>query len=405
MRGIFNSRSLRDQFPVFSHQPQLCYLDNASTTQKPRVVIERLIRFYEQENANAHRGVYDLASEATILYENARKFVATRLNASSQEEILFVKGATEAINLVAESWANSELKAGDEILLTAMEHHSNILPWQRVASRKGVKIQICQLTPTGQLDREDFSKKLTGKTRLVAVTHLSNVLGTINPVKELATEAHRLGAKILVDGAQWIAHAPVDVQDLACDFYLFSGHKIFAPMGIGVLYGKRELLQKMEPYQLGGGMVDRVLERQSTFRPLPEKFDAGTPLIAGAVALKTALRFLDRIDWEAYHTQEQEILDFLGDEFRRLPGVRYLGDNKNKAPIFSLHCDQVHSHDLASFLGSRKIAVRAGHHCAQWLLSAFDVGQTVRASFSLYNDLEDAKRLLENIRAGLHLFS
>lgn len=397
--------SIREEFPIFRHNPDLVYLDNSATTQKPRCVLDRLEHFYEWENANARRGVYGLSETATVRYEKARAAIARQLGAEFPEEVVFVRGATEAINLVARSWGGRFLSAGDEILISAMEHHSNIVPWQQIALERGAKIRICGLTQPGDLDLDDFEKKLSGSTKIVALTHASNVLGTINPVRKIVAMAHRFGAKILIDGAQFIAHRPINFRDLGCDFYVFSGHKVFAPMGIGVLVGRREILDQMPPYQTGGGMIERVERDHSTFRGLPEKFDAGTPPIAGAIALQTALEFLGTIDGEAAQEREDEVRHFLEEELACLPSVQYIGRSRSKVGVFSIASTTVHSHDLASFLASKNIAVRAGHHCAQLLLPVFRIQHSLRASFAIYNGMDDAKKFMAALREGLKLFS
>lgn len=393
--------NLKALFPLFQNHPELVYLDNAASTQKPRSVIDRLLRFYTEENSNVRRGVYHLSEQATIHFDEARQNIANYLNASAPEEIIFVRGATEAFNFVAQSWGGTFLKAGDEILLTAMEHHSNIVPWQEVAQKTGAKVQVVGLLPDGELDREDFACKLSEKTKILALTQASNVLGTINPVKELVKEAKRFGAKVLIDGAQWVPHGPLDVQDIGCDFYGFSAHKAFGPMGIGILYGKREILEQMPPYQTGGGMVIKVQPDHSTFRPLPEKFEAGTQNIAGAVTLSSTIDFLRTIDWQTHHQETAQIRAFLEEEFQKIAGLKYIGNAKNKVGVFSISLNDVHAHDLATFLGTKEIATRAGNHCAQLLLPYFGITQSLRASFAVYNTLEDAQKFISALRDGI----
>lgn len=393
--------NLKALFPLFQQHPELVYLDNAATTQKPRSVIDRLLHFYTEENSNVRRGVYHLSEQATIHFDEARQNIANYLNASAPEEIIFVRGATEAFNFAAKSWGETFLKTGDEILLTAMEHHSNIVPWQEVAQKTGAKVQVVRLLPNGELDREDFARKLSRKTKILAMTQASNVLGTINPVKELTKEAKRFGAKVLIDGAQWVPHGPVDVQDIGCDFYGFSAHKAFGPMGIGILYGKREILEQMPPYQTGGGMVIKVQPDHSTFRPLPEKFEAGTQNIAGAVTLSSTIDFLRTVDWKAHHQETAQIRAYLEEEFQKIAGLKYIGSAKNKVGVFSISLNDVHAHDLATFLGTKEIATRAGNHCAQLLLPYFGITQSLRASFAVYNTLEDAQKLISALRDGI----
>ncbi|MDR3117121.1 MAG: cysteine desulfurase [Puniceicoccales bacterium] len=397
--------ALARQFPLLVARPGLAYLDNAATTQLHGSAIGRLCRFLGEENATVHRSACALGSDATVAYAGARASVADYVGADMAEEIVFVRGTTEAINLAARCWGKAFLGPGDEILASAMEHHSNFLPWQELARERGASLQCCAVTANGELDREDFEKKLSERTRLVALVHVSNVLGTVNPLEELIRAVkRRTGAAVLVDGAQRISSGPIDVKKLGCDFYAFSGHKAFAPMGIGVLYGRMALLDDLPPYQFGGGMVERVGPERSAYKKSPEKWEAGTPNVAGALALQSALEFLRTIDWQAYAGHCQKIRTLLEEGVKALPGVRILGNSPEKASIFSFASDRVHGHDIAAALASRDICVRAGHHCAQPLHAAFAVPASCRASFSLYNTLEEGERLLDGLRWALSRF-
>ncbi|MDR2029907.1 MAG: cysteine desulfurase [Puniceicoccales bacterium] len=404
MENDFPAAALARQFPLLVARPELAYLDSAATSQLHESVIERIVRFYREDNATVHRSSCPMGSEATVAYAAARKFVAQYVNAADATEIVFVRSTTEAINLVANSWGRTILRPGDEVLLTAMEHHSNILPWQDIAKRQGAGLRLCAITAAGEIDRDDFLQKLTERTKMVAIGHVSNVLGTVNPLDELIPQARRVGAAIFVDGAQRVASGPIDVQRLGCDFYALSGHKAFAPMGIGVLYGRCPWLKTLPPYQLGGGMVDRVSMDCSTFREPPEKWEAGTPNVAGALALRSALEFLRSIDWKSYDHHCASIRSRMDDAVRSLPGVRILGSPEKKTAIFSFVSDRVHAHDLATALSTKGICVRAGHHCAQPLHAAYGVPASCRASFSLYNAEEDCDRLIDGIRWALDYF-
>ncbi|TSC72693.1 MAG: cysteine desulfurase / selenocysteine lyase [Parcubacteria group bacterium Gr01-1014_38] len=396
---------LRAQFPILSRnmrgQP-LVYLDNASTTQKPQRVIDAEAQLYETLNANVHRGVYELSEQATEAYVAAHEAVARFINARSAEEIVFVRNATEAINLVASSWGVEHLKRGDQILLTAMEHHSNIVPWQEVARRTGAELRWVECTADGRLDLDDLHSKLTDRVRLVAVTHVSNVLGTVNPIAEIIREAHQVGARVLVDAAQSISRLPIDVQAFDADFLVFSGHKMYGPTGIGVLFGRRELLEAMPPYIRGGDMVKTVTREQATWNDLPWKFEAGTPNIAGGVALEETIRFLSEIGMERLWAHEQALVAHALPRLRNVPGLTVLGPQA-RVGIFSFTMNSIHSHDLASFLDERGIAVRGGHHCAQPLLTSLGLTECARASVGLYNTAEDLNRLVSALEEAHRL--
>ncbi|NYT61154.1 cysteine desulfurase [Alcaligenaceae bacterium] len=388
-------------FPILSRPVQgrrLAYLDNGATTQKPAAVINAEREFYEQSNANIHRGVHWLSQHATDLYEQGREQVRQLLNAARHEEIVFTRGTTEAINLVAYSWGLSVLKQGDEILITGMEHHSNIVPWQLLCERTGAVLKVVPVTDSGELDMNEYRALLGPRTRLVGVTHISNALGTINPIADMVRLAHEAGAKVLVDGAQAVAHQAVDVQALACDFYAFSGHKLYGPTGIGALYVRYDILKDMPPWQGGGDMIHTVSFERSTYADVPQRFEAGTPNIAGVVGLGAAIRYVRGVGLEAIARHEQALLDFATAELALLPGIRLIGTAARKAGILSFVVDGIHPHDLGTILDTEGVAIRAGHHCAMPLMTRYGIPGTARASLALYNTQEDINALM----AGLH---
>ncbi len=386
-RGAFDVTQLRNDFPILArrvHGKPLVYLDNAATSQKPCCVIEREARYYAETNANIHRGIHCLSQEATDAYEAARDSVRRFINAARREEIVFLRGTTEAINLVAASYGQ-RLKPDDEILITGMEHHSNIVPWQLLCERSGAVLRVAAINDAGELDMESFGQQLGPHTRLVAITHVSNALGTINPVREMTDLAHAHGAVVLVDGAQAAPHLAVDVQALDCDFYAFSGHKLYGPTGTGVLYGKAALLDAMPPWQGGGDMIRQVTFARSTWNDLPYKFEAGTPNIAGGIALGAAIDYLEGIGLDAIAAHEDALLRRATARAADVPGLRLIGTAHEKAGIFSFVLDDVHAHDVGTILDSEGVAVRTGHHCAMPVMDRFGVPATVRASFALYN--------------------
>jgi cysteine desulfurase/selenocysteine lyase len=391
-----NTSQIRELFPIL-HQDinghPLVYLDSAATSQKPISVIEAVKRYYEHDNANVHRGVHTLGSRATDAYEGARDKVARFINAKSSEEIIFTRGTTSAINLVASSYARSVCKKDDEIVITPMEHHSNLIPWQQAAKATGATLKYIPLQADGSVNLEDVKKTITAKTKMVAITYVSNVLGVVNPVKEIAEIAHRHGAKILVDGAQSTPHMKVDMQDLDCDFYAFSGHKMCGPTGIGVLYGKKALLNNMEPMEFGGEMIDHVDLYNSTWKELPWKFEGGTPIIAGAVGLGAAIDFLLDIGLDAIDQHEKKIVSYAMEKLTAIEGLSVYGPPNNRAGLITFNLGDVHPHDLATVLDAEGVAVRAGHHCCQPLMRWLNVSSTARASFYLYNTEEDVDRL------------
>ncbi|MDR2664349.1 MAG: cysteine desulfurase [Puniceicoccales bacterium] len=402
----YDSAAIAAHFPLLAARPGLIYLDSAATTQRLGTVLARLERFYREENSNVHRGTYALAATATEAYESARRAVAGYVRASRPEEIVFVRGTTEAINLVARCWSSRSVGAGDRILVTAMEHHSNFLPWQRAAAERGAQFCVCGLTAEGELDREDLRRLLAGgRTKLLALAHVSNVLGTVNPIKEIVAEAHGAGALVLVDGARRADSGPIDVADLGCDFYAFSGHKMFAGTGIGVLWGRKELLEEMDPYQLGGGMVETVTEESHACRPLPEKFEAGTPHIAGALGLHCAVEFLENFPWDSYAAHRHAIGSYLEPALREIPDLQLLGNPRERAGVYAVAHGRVHGHDLATALATKNVCVRAGHHCAQPLHRSLAIPASLRASFSIYNSLDQAKKFVETLRWAIRVLA
>ncbi|HEX9191728.1 MAG TPA: cysteine desulfurase [Candidatus Deferrimicrobiaceae bacterium] len=399
---------LRGDFPILKQKiggKPLVYLDNAATTQKPRAVIEAVRRYYTTSNANVHRGIHVLSERATRGYEGARVRVARFLNAREEREIVFVRGATEAINLVAQSFLRPLVRKGEEVLVTAMEHHANIVPWQMVCAQTGAELRVVPVDDTGVADPEAYREMLSPRTRMVAVTHVSNAIGTVNPVREMIAVAHAANVPVLVDGAQAVPHMKIDVQELGCDFYVFSGHKVYGPTGIGALYGRAEHLESMPPWQGGGDMILRVTFGKTTYNRIPHKFEAGTPDIAGAVGLHAALDYLDGIGREAVAAHERELLECATEAVGEIPGVRLVGTAPAKAAILSFTLEGVHPHDLATILDHEGVAIRAGHHCAMPLMDALGLPATARASFALYNTRSDVESLAAGIRKAREVFA
>jgi cysteine desulfurase / selenocysteine lyase len=382
---------LRDQFPILEtkvHGKPLVYLDNAATSQKPLQVIRKMEEYYTSLNSNIHRGAHYLAEKATIEYENAREFIAQYLNAKPCE-INFVRGTTEGINLVAYTFGEQNIGKGDEIIVSYLEHHSNIVPWQMLCERKGAMLKVIPVTESGELDMDAYSALLTDKTKLVSVNYVSNSLGTINPVKEIISKAHAVGAKVLIDGAQAIPHKKVDVVDLDCDFFTFSGHKVYGPTGIGILYGKEAILEAIPPFHGGGEMIKTVSFDGTTYNDLPYKFEAGTPNICGGIVLGEALRFVDSVGIEKIAAHEQMLLEYATEKMQDIEGIRFYGTAKNKASVISFLIDGVHPYDLGVLLDKQGIAIRTGHHCCQPLMNHWNIEGTCRASFALYNTTEE----------------
>ena len=401
----FSVHAIRELFPALRQQvygKQLIYFDNGATSQKPQVVLDTLQKYYALENANIHRGVHYLSQQATTAYEQARRTIQTYIGAKSPDEIIFTKGTTDAINLVAFSFGEL-LKAGDEILITAMEHHSNIVPWQLLCERKGCVLKVVPITKKGELDLDAFDTLLNERTKLLAITHISNTLGTINPVQGLIQKAHRVGAKVLLDGAQSIQHLQIDVKQLDCDFYCFSGHKVFGPTGIGILYGKEEILEKMPPYQGGGDMIAKVTFERTTYNTLPLKFEAGTPHIAGAIGLGSAIEFLNGLDLEAAAAHELELTKYAQGILDTFEGLHIIGEAKNKTSVVSFTIDNMHPFDLGTLLDKQGIAVRTGHHCTQPLMDFFQIPGTVRASFAFYNTKEEIDTFVAALERSMQI--
>ncbi len=404
----FDVNRIREDFPVLSQTVNgkpLVYLDNGASSQVPNLVIERGAKYLAEEHSNIHRGVHYLSQHATTAYEAAREKVKRFINAKEAKECIFVRGCTEGCNLVAYSYGRKFINEGDEIILSQMEHHANIIPWQVVAEEKGAKIRVIPMNERGELIIEEYENMLNERTKIVAITHVSNSLGTINPVKEMIATAHKFGVPVFVDGAQAVPHFPVDVQDLDADFYTFSGHKMFAPTGSGVLYGKKEWLDKLPPYQTGGGMIRTVTFEKTTYAPIPEKFEAGTPAIAANIGLGAAIDYLNSIDFEAAALYEHELLEYATEKLSAIEGVRIIGTAKEKASVLSFTIENVHPHDIGTILDQQGIAVRAGHHCAQPVMQFFDVPATARASFAFYNTREEVDKLADAVQKVIEVFA
>ena len=403
----FDIQSIREDFPILSHQvynKPLVYLDNAATTQKPRCVVEKIENGYYNVNANIHRGVHFLSQEATEAHEEARRTVQRFLNARSSNEIIFTRGTTESINLVASSFTDECMSAGDEVIVSVMEHHSNIVPWQIQAAKKGISLRVIPMNDKGELLLDEYRKLFTEKTRLVAVTQVSNVLGTVNPVKEIIAIAHEQGVPVLVDGAQSTPHMKVDVEDLDAEFFVFSGHKIYGPTGIGVLYGKEEWLDKLPPYQGGGEMIATVSFEKTVFNELPFKFEAGTPDYIGSTALAEALHYVEKIGMDRIAAQEQDLLEYATAQLKQIEGMRIFGEAADKGAVISFLVGNIHHYDMGMLLDRLGIAVRTGHHCAQPLMQALGIEGTVRASFSFYNTREEMDVLVRGIERVRQMF-
>lgn len=387
----FSIEKIRAQFPILERSvngKKLVYFDNGATSQKPQCVIDEINAYYSFENANIHRGVHFLSQEATTKYEQARETIQQYIHAKESCEVLFTKGTTDSINLVASSFGET-LQKGDEILISYMEHHSNIVPWQMLCERKGLVLKVIPIHDNGELNLEAFEKLLSEKTKLLSITHVSNTLGTINPVNYLITKAHSVGAKVLLDGAQSIQHFPINVQDLDCDFFAFSGHKVFGPTGVGILYGKKEILEATPPYQGGGDMISKVTFEKTTYNELPHKFEAGTPHISGGIALGKAFEFLSELDIKAVMNYEHALLKYAEEKLTQIDGLKIIGTAENKASVVSFVIDGIHPFDAGTLLDKQGIAVRTGHHCTQPLMDLFQIPGTIRASFAMYNTLEE----------------
>ena len=406
--SAFDVARIREDFPVLKQMVNgkpLVYLDNAATSQKPQSVIDSLVRYYTTENSNVHRGVHALSQLATEDYDAARSKARQFLNAASDQEIIFVKGTTDGINLVAHSYARQHLGPGDEIIISTMEHHSNIIPWQVLCQEKGAHLRVIPINDAGELLFDDYERLLTNRTKLVAITHVSNVLGTINPIEQIVEMAHSRGVPVLVDGAQAVPHMPVDVQKLGCDFYVFSGHKICGPTGIGVLYGKSDLLEAMPPYQLGSEMIKSVTFERTIYNDLPFKFEPGTPHIAGAIGLGAAISYLSDIGMDQIYAYESELLRYGTERLSAIGGLTIIGTANQKGSVLSFVMDKAHPHDIGTILDAEGIAIRTGHHCAQPLMERFGVPATARASLAFYNTKEEIDVLVKGIDRVIEVFS
>lgn len=408
LEQTFDVERVRNDFPILRERVNgkpLVYLDNAATSQKPQVVINALTSYYSGKNANVHRGVHFLSEGATAMYEAARVKVKEYLKAPRSEEIVFVRGTTEGINLVAHSYVRGKLNKGDEVLISGMEHHSNIVPWQIVCDEKEAKLKVIPVDDRGELVVNDFGRLLTDRTKFVSIVHVSNALGTINPVKEIIVAAHARGIPVLVDGAQAVPHMRVDVQDLDCDFYVFSSHKLFGPTGVGVIFGKVKLLESMPPYQGGGDMIKSVTFEKTVYNDLPYKFEAGTPHIAGVIGLGSAIDYLQQLDWHALGSYEHDLLTHATDALTAIDGLRIIGTAMEKASVISFVLENVHPHDVGTILDGEGIAIRTGHHCAQPVMERFGVPATARASFAFYNTAEEVEVLVKALEKVKKVFS
>lgn len=403
---MFDVNNIRKDFPILSQKvrgKQLVYLDNAATTQKPQVVIDAINKYYSEQNSNIHRGVHFLSQQATTAYEDARKKIQQFINAPKSEQIIFTKGTTDGINLVAHSFGKAFVMPDDEIIISALEHHSNIVPWQMLCEDRGATLKVIPINQKGELLLEEFKKLLSPKTKLVAVNHISNTLGTINPIEEIITLSHVVGAKVLIDGAQAVAHTKVDVQQLDCDFYVFSGHKLFGPTGVGVLYGKEELLNAMPPYQGGGDMIKTVTFEKTEYNVLPHKFEAGTPNIVGGIGFGTAIDYVNSIGLENIAQQENDLLHYSNEQLKTIKGIRFIGEAEKKTSVISFLVDGAHPFDVGTILDQLGIAVRTGHHCTQPLMDFYQTPGTVRASFSFYNTKEEVDMLVEGLKKAMSM--
>lgn len=405
---MFDINKIRNDFPALHqmvYKKPLVYLDNAATTQKPNCVIETLKNYYEKQNSNIHRGVHYLSQQATTAYENARITVQRFINAKHSYEIVFTRGTTESINLIASSFSKKFLKAGDEVLITAMEHHSNIVPWQLACEEKNAQLKVIPFDDSGELMMDSFENLLNKNVKIVAVTHISNAMGTVNPVKEIIKKSHEINIPVLVDGAQAVPHMKVDVQELDCDFYCFSGHKVYAPMGVGILCGKEHWLEELPPYQGGGEMIKDVTFEKTTYNELPYKFEAGTPNVGDGLGLETALKYLSYLGLENIFKYEDELLAYANKRMAEIEGLRFIGNSKEKKGVISFLIGNIHPSDIGVLLDKMGIAVRTGHHCAQPVMDFYKIHGTVRASFALYNTKEEVDILVEGIKKAKEMLS
>ncbi|MBT3993933.1 MAG: cysteine desulfurase [Gammaproteobacteria bacterium] len=406
-KTLFKIKDIREDFPILDQSingAPLIYLDNAASTQKPKSVINTISSYYENDHSNVHRGVHSLSVRATELYENSRNKVVSFINATNSNEIIFTKGTTDSINLVASSLTNTISKT-DEIVITTMEHHSNIVPWQELCKKTGATLKIAPIDHNGELIIEELSKLLNKNTKILALTHISNTLGTINPIKKIIAIAHDFEIKVLIDGAQAIGHQHIDVQDLDCDYYAFSGHKLYGPTGIGVLYGKEKLLNKLEPYQFGGEMILKVTFDETTYNTLPYKFEAGTPNIAGAIGLGAAIDYLETINLNACIQQEKSITEYALKRLGEIPNIKLIGNSKNRSSIISFTINNIHPHDIGTILNQKGIALRTGHHCTMPLMDFYKIPGTIRASFAFYNTKSEIDQMINGLQTSYEMLS
>jgi cysteine desulfurase/selenocysteine lyase len=403
---IVDIQKIRSEFPILSREVNghpLVYLDNGASSQKPQQVIDAISHYYEYENSNIHRGIHTLSQEATTAYEEARKTIQNFINAKHGHEVIFTKGTTDAINLIASSFGKKYLNKGDEIIISTMEHHSNIVPWQIICEEKGAILKVVPINDKGEFLFDEFEKLLSDKTKLVAVTHVSNTLGTINPVKQIIDRAHEKGALVLIDGAQAVPHTKVDVQELDCDFYAFSGHKMFGPTGVGILYGKEALLNDLPPYQGGGDMIKTVTFEKTTYNELPHKFEAGTPNIVGGIALATAVDYINKIGIDKIEAYEHELLNYATEQIKQIKGVRIIGEAEKKASVLSFLVESTHPTDIGTIIDKLGIAIRTGHHCTEPLMNRFNIPGTTRASFAFYNTFEEIDVFINALKRAVNM--
>ena len=406
VRQKFNVEEIRKDFPILSRKVNgkpLVYFDNGATSQKPDVVADAISLYYKHENSNIHRGVHTLSQEATTAYEQVREKMQQYLSAEHKEEIIFTKGTTDGINLIASSFGKHHLKEGDEVIISAMEHHSNIVPWQMICEEKGASLKVIPINDQGEINLEAYKGLLSSRTKMVSIVHISNTLGTINPVKEMTALAQEKGAVVLIDGAQSVPHKPINVQEIGAEFYVFSMHKLFGPTGVGVLYGKKEWLDALPPYQGGGDMIKTVTFERTTYNELPHKFEAGTPNIAGGIATGAALDYLNQLDWEGIQLHEQSLLDYGTEKLKQIEGLRIIGEAAQKASVISFVVDGIHAYDLGVIMDKMGVAVRTGHHCTQPLMNRFGILGTARASFAFYNTKEEIDQFMEALHRAIKM--
>jgi cysteine desulfurase/selenocysteine lyase len=404
--NILDVELIRSEFPILSRQVNgkpLVYFDNGASSQKPQPVISAITKYYSYENSNIHRGIHTLSQEATTAYENSRTTVQQFINAKHTHEVIFTKGTTDSINLLASCFGKKQLKEGDEIIISTMEHHSNIVPWQMVCDEKGAILKVVPINDQGEFLMDEFEKLLSDKTKLVAITHISNTLGTINPVKEIIAKAHQKGALVLIDGAQAVPHTNVDVQELNCDFYAFSGHKMFGPTGVGILYGKEDLLNDLPPYQGGGDMIKTVTFEKTTYNELPHKFEAGTPNIVGGIGLAAAIDYINKIGSDKIEAYEHELLTYATEQIKQIEGVRIIGEAKNKASVLSFVVNNTYPSDIGTIIDKLGIAIRTGHHCTEPLMDRFAILGTARASFAFYNTFEEIDLFINALKRAIKM--